>query len=440
MKLNKLYFRSSLRDNPRITRNTILIGPLSQQRKGGIKHTLDYLFCEPNPPKDNVMSILNIALAVFTGDKLFERDLSEDSWSRDICISVPVSKEVVDTKKSLEKCLSFLTGDKWRVQLRASKPKRQGNCYYKDKFVPNSVCLFSGGLDSLVGAINLLESGEKVILVGHHDFSFTASVQKKLYHELLGHYGWDKVRLEQFEVKIMNAKENSTRSRSILFIGLGLAVASSFGSSIPLYIPENGFIGINAPLTPGRLGSYSTRTTHPLYFDMLSDLLCGMHVNHKLENPFRHLSKGQVLADCMNPGMLKKLYPTTVSCAHPTSGRWVGLKPSNCGYCLPCLVRRAGLNAIGLDRGSEYAYRVIEEPYTLLGGGNKGIDLRGILLMIHTYKKGGFKPTLEILKSGSLGRNTNEVKKYVSAFSKGADELRALVEKNGCAKIRRFVG
>ena len=68
-------------------------------------------------------------------------------------------------------------------------------------------------------------------------------------------------------------RENTTRSRSFFFIAAGLARAALLGPEAPLYVPENGVIGINVPVSPSRAGSLSTRTTHPFFMAMLRRLL-----------------------------------------------------------------------------------------------------------------------------------------------------------------------
>lgn len=427
-------------DKPKISKDTILIGPVSVQRIGGIKHTLDSLFSKPDHPTKEVCSFLNMALAVFAADKLVQRKLSKDVWTRNISISVPVSKNTLPAKKIITGCLSFLTGDEWSVQFRPSKLRKLGRCFYEDNFEPDAVCLFSGGLDSLIGAVDLLENNQKLILIGHHDYSLTASVQKTLYVLLSQYYGKDRVRLEQFEVKILNATEVTTRSRSFLFITLGLAVASSFGKHIPLYIPENGFMGINVPLTSGRLGSYSTRTTHPLYFDMLRSSLSASNILHDLINPYRHLSKGNTLHQCKNKRLLKKLYLQTISCAHPTAGRWKGFRAGNCGYCFPCLVRRSSLNTVGLDDPKDYLFDSIGNSTVIEEGGPKAVALQSILLGVYKYMNQQTNPITEVLKTGSLGTHGSELIQYASAFQNGISEIFDLIKQKGCSKLKRFVG
>ena len=46
---------------------------------------------------------------------------------------------------------------------------------------------------------------------------------------------------------------------------------------------------------------------------------------------------------CANGSLLRRLTPSSLSCASPTKGRWQGLGTQHCGYCLPCLIRRAAL-------------------------------------------------------------------------------------------------
>lgn len=438
--MKTLYLKNSISDNPKISKDTILLGPVSVQRTGGIKHTLDSLFSKPDHPTKEVCSFLNIALAVFAADKLVQRSFSEDVWTRNIRISVPVSKTTLPAKKIVTACLSFLTGDEWSVQFRPSKLRKLGRCFYKDNFEPDAVCLFSGGLDSLIGAVNLLEDNQKLILLGHHDYSLTASVQKALYVLLSQYYGNDQVRLEQFEVKILNATEDTTRSRSFLFIMLALAVASSFGKHIPVYIPENGFMGINAPLTSGRLGSYSTRTTHPLYLDMLKSSLLASDIPYDLINPYRHLSKGNTLHQCKNKRLLKKLYLQTISCAHPTAGRWKGFGAGNCGYCFPCLVRRSSLNTVGLDDPNDYLYDSIGNSTVLEEGGRKAVDLQSVLLGVYKYMNHQSNPITEVLKAGSLGTHGFELFQYASAFQNGISEISDLIQQKGCPTLKRFIG
>lgn len=438
--MGRLYLRNKLDDIPPGQTDFEMIGPLDSQRYGGLKHTLHNLYFKPKPPAENILSLLHTAIAVCAADKIFLRTTCEDAWTRDIYLSIPVCNHLVGTKEIFEDCVGFLSGDRWSIDFRNEKIAFNTRRFYKDNFVPDNVCLFSGGTDSLTGAINLLEEKKKVLLVGHHDFSVTASTQENIFRELERHFGPNQVRLTQYETKILDAQETTTRTRSLLFIAIGLAVASSFGDDIPLYVPENGFIGINVPLTHGRLGSYSTRTTHPYYFGKLKDIFDKIDIKHSLLNPLKYFSKGEVLENCKNVDLLKKIHPKTISCAHPTTGRWNGLPSGNCGYCFPCLIRRASANHIGIDNKDDYLYDSIGTPEILENGGDKAIHLKSVLLRIYGYIAGTAKPITEVMKSGSLGHNNDDISKYISVFNKGVDELFKFVSDKGCDQIKRYMG
>jgi hypothetical protein len=65
-------------------------------------------------------------------------------------------------------------------------------------------------------------------------------------------------------------------------------------------------------------------------------------------------TKRRIVAECRNQTLLDKLAPQSFSCPSPTEGQWFGLSAGHCGYCLPCLIRRAALR--GRD-GTSYALK-----------------------------------------------------------------------------------
>lgn len=143
--------------------------------------------------------------------------------------------------------------------------------------------------------------------------------------------------------------ETTTRGRSFLFLTAALALASASGPSVPVYLPENGSIALNVPLTRARTGSASTRTTHPHYLQLLGEAASMIGVVNPLINPYRYKTKGQMLQESKNIKLLKQLAPDTVSCSHPKAARMQQRAQGNCGYCFPCLIRRAALAKVGWD-------------------------------------------------------------------------------------------
>jgi len=414
-----------------------VINLVRPQRLANVQHTFNRLLCRPTAPNEHVQSFCLLAAAVYCADKLFSRANQDDAWTREIDLSVPMSSPWHDQHELLEEALTFVSGDIWHIHPRSSQPNMWANTYWKDDFRANAVCLFSGGTDSLVGAISLLEEGRKVHLVSHWDFSFIAGRQNKLARALTSHYGVDRVRHLPIQLQVPNAAEKSTRARSILFIGLGLAMAAAFGNDVPLYVPENGFVGINVPLTHSRIGSYSTRTTHPFYFERLRRALSLVEIHNPLENPYYAKTKGEMLEQCKNPELLKSLIPLTISCAHPV--RWGSKRHGNCGYCYPCLVRRAGLHKMGWDNGKDYHEDAIGEA-DALAMKDRGVDLRAFLHVIASSSEKGAPSILSILRSGSLADKAAEAPTLAKMVNRGYEEMRNLIESKGHQDVKAYAG
>ena len=57
-------------------------------------------------------------------------------------------------------------------------------------------------------------------------------------------------------------------------------------------------------------------------------------------------------ATCADADLLRQLAPSSLSCSSPSKGRWQGLGTQHCGYCVPCLIRRAALDK-GFGQGAD---------------------------------------------------------------------------------------
>jgi hypothetical protein len=215
-------------------------------------------------------------------------------------------------------------------------------------------------------------------------------------------------------------------------------VASAFGEEIPIYIPENGFVGINIPLTSSRLGSYSTRTTHPAYLEFVKEGLRAVSVGNRLINPFFLLSKGGVLASCRNQKLLKQILPLTVSCAKAGWIRWEGRRPgSNCGFCYPCLIRRAAFHSIDEDDPDSYVHDAIGSPECLRSK-SKGSDLRCVLQSVSRYQKEGSSLLPNILKSGSVA-SVERKADLIHPIENGLKEISTLISDKGCSEVKEYM-
>jgi hypothetical protein len=227
-------------------------------------------------PSEVGIDLLVVAAHVHAADTRISRvEQSQDSWTREIRLVVPVSDPArwIHAIPTLTKALNFLTGDRWAIGFRARPSrfaaiaKESPPTLIEPPF--DSVSLFSGGLDSLIGAIDLLQSGATPLLVSHHGEGATSDAQNMLFAGLKKQF--DKSSFQRLQVGMKFKRglfngvsdENSTRGRSFLFFALGIFAGTGLGKSFALQVPENGLIALNVPLDPLRLGSNSTRAVSP---------------------------------------------------------------------------------------------------------------------------------------------------------------------------------
>ncbi|MCL6218931.1 Qat anti-phage system QueC-like protein QatC [Zunongwangia pacifica] len=316
-----------------------------------------------------------VSAIVYGIDNLLSRAIySNDGWTRDIAVEFPVNNLAVWNGKEdrLKQILDFLTGDNWQISFREIEDvdlfqprtnRRKIPSYNKDTI--KSVSLFSGGLDSLIGVIDELEklsNNERILLVSHFDSKSPGpnGDQRKLLRHLITQYP-NKIYWVQSKLALSRKDtdgnrvtiENNYRSRSLFFIGLG-----SYLSPIDeLIIPENGTISINYPLTPSRVSSLSTRTTHPYVLKNTQELLAELGLSTVIHNPYTFKTKGEMFVECTNQTFLKNIYKDSVSCGKRGRRQFHFDNPNekhNCGRCMPCIYRRAALNKAGLDNENQY--------------------------------------------------------------------------------------
>jgi hypothetical protein len=202
---------------------------------------------------------------------------------------------------------------------------------------------------------------------------------------------------------------------------------------VPLYMPENGFIGINVPLVASRAGSLSTRTTHPHFLERLGDVLSAVRITNHLVNPFRLETKGEVVRRCRNGALLSRIVGESISCAHPEAGRWQKLTPSNCGYCFPCLIRRASLHRIELDDGAAYHRDVLTEVELLeKEGGDTGADLRAVVRGLANAPRSS-----DVFRNGPVP--AADAAAFDDVYLRGRDEIRDWL-RTGSEELRTALG
>jgi 7-cyano-7-deazaguanine synthase in queuosine biosynthesis len=346
------------------------------------------------------------------------------TWTRSIDLNVPVREPAVwsAVRDHFAEAISFLSGDRWQFEVRGSTEPISAPTEIAAGV--DAICLFSGGLDSFTGALDLLAEGKTVCLVGHHGAGQANQVQRGLWGNLARRYRGRCI-LRQFflqpaapaagqQCPLPRGRESSQRSRSLLFLAAGLTVAAGYGPDVPLYIPENGLIGINVPLTGARVGSLSTRTTHPHFIASFRECVWQLGITNPIVNPFRTMTKGEVLAACRDQKTLRELAGRTLSCAHPEAARWTQDKQRNCGYCFPCLIRRASMDHVGLDQAEDYTYDALTDHAELAR--DKGNDLRALIRSLNQPSK----PT-DVLRNGPVP--AEDVAAFAEVYERGRREI-----------------
>jgi hypothetical protein len=309
-------------------------------------------------PSEVALDLVVTAAHVYAADTRISRATeSDDAWTREIRLVVPVSNVARWNAAAslLERMLDFLTGDRWTIQFRARPTNFSQLVPQPDLITPpfTAVSLFSGGIDSLIGAIDQLEAGGIPLLVSHAGEPAVSKSQDDCFDLLKSHYATSLFERSRtwmnFPHELVRdvASEDTTRGRSLLFFALGIFAGTGLRRKFVLYAPENGLIALNVPLDTLRLGALSTRTTHPFYIARWNELLGRLGIPGHIENPYWNKTKGEMVQGCRNLALLKRITPISLSCASPTKGRWQGHGTQHCGYCLPCLIRRASLAAIG---------------------------------------------------------------------------------------------
>jgi 7-cyano-7-deazaguanine synthase in queuosine biosynthesis len=387
-------------------------------------------------PEPAALDLLVLAAAVYCVDKTALRSDAPDLWTRELAVEVPVRAPQRWRSSGVVEALRFLSGDRWSFHFDASEhDPLDGVPGVPDEPTPaadaTTVSLFSGGLDSLIGVIDFLERhpDEALLLVSHTEGGQTSPAQDRLLAALRAHYGVDRLPWRRIFVRpapedarqaraLPAAKENSTRSRSALFLSAAAALASSIGPNVPVLIPENGFIGINVPLTRARSGSYSTRTTHPHFLAQLGSAWRAVGVTNPICNPYRLMTKGEMLQQSANASLLETLAPQSVSCSHPEAARWVGKPQGNCGYCFPCLIRRASMASVGWDDSGHYSWDALTGVDLLDRDTDRNRDLRAVL-------NGAWenRPDRDVLRNGPIPNG--EHAQFIRVWREGLAELRA---------------
>jgi len=402
---------------------------------------LDELLPFMNSVSKEVFDFFIISASVYGIDRFIERKSnSVDGWSREIYVSFPVHNLTLwnGCKEDLEKLLSFLTGDYWSISFKqeiSTLPAATLNSNYAGVF--EQVNLFSGGLDSLIGAIDFLKLNptKKVLFASQYDSQMHGPKgdQNKLIPKLQKIYPLQFEFIPSVEVFLKESdltRETTFRSRSILFIGLALVAAQATKTS-KIIVPENGTVSLNYPLSSSRRSSCSTRTTHPFVIETVSSIWKKLSINTEIENPYEFKTKGEMVSECNDKTSLQSLIKDSNSCGkRGHRAHWKIKDADHCGVCMPCVYRQAALKNV--VNKSTYGNSIndlfpVKEKRKMAQDTNSMLEFLSKKLTDQEIKQ-------ELIVNGV--KNLTKLNEYVGVVSRTRKELKKWVKKVGNSYVK----
>lgn len=319
---------------------------------------------------DRFSDLIEIATYVYCADQAFKRDTGISSvgedWRREIFLRVPVRDPAFwrseEMQLALVPALNFVTDDEYSfefVKAGADGPSEQQSLLLSDDHV-DEVLLFSGGMDSLGGAIQeAVVDGKRVALVSHRSNPKSGSQQDRLSAELSAYCKHMPLHVA---VRMNKGKtigrDPTQRSRSFLYVAIAGAIADMLGLH-RLRFYENGVVSLNLPLSAQVVGAKATRTTHPKTLHGFATILSLVaDRTFAVENPFFTKTRAEVVALIVE-AKCGALIRQSVSCVHTMQ---ITKTHPHCGSCSQCIGRRFAVMAAGAEQyepgGPEEMYRV----------------------------------------------------------------------------------
>jgi len=326
-----------------------------------------------------LVDLLEIAAYIYSADCATSRGTdwtdgeATEPWGRNFAFLIPVREPDFwnsdEVKSLIAAGLTFLSNDQYTFTFTALKRDRTQQQYLEfgemqdwPFYGPERVLMFSGGLDSLAGTVEMARNGSNLVLVSHRPVSTLDSRQKKLFNELTREFPGQLVHIPVWINKAEKfGREPTQRTRSFLYSALGAVVAESIRAGGIRFF-ENGVVSLNFPVADEALRARASRTTHPVSlhtFEKLYTSVTGR--TFAVDNPYLFKTKTEVVGVLENHHA-SHLISHTCSCAHSmfkSKTQW------HCGRCSQCIDRRFATLAAGLlahDPANDYASDVFLGP------------------------------------------------------------------------------
>jgi len=322
------------------------------------------------------LDLLEIATYVLAADRIVSRGrldaVEYHTWPRTLHFHIRVRDTRFwkrhDVQCALVAALQFMSGDATvRFTFLSGHDTPPTSLFDRPEFrvdsrgMPRSIALFSGGLDSFAGVLDLLQRGNHAVLVSHESQTGTVRTQQALYKALTQYFP-SQVSHYTFECHLRGVErppEETQRTRAFLYCSIGFALAEACNVD-ELSVYENGVTSLNLYRREDLANARASRTTHPRTMFLLSNLFSLIRDRpFSVRLPFFHLTKRDVIERiCASP--LRHLISSTVSCTRAFQREGT----THCGICFQCIDRRLAAfaaNATDVDHTGLYGTNFVSE-------------------------------------------------------------------------------
>lgn len=304
------------------------------------------------------LDLIEIAAYVFCGDQMISRGGNDDiskmgkDWRRKMTFHIPVrnpqkwnSTPIIEALKTV---LNFMADDEYEFtfyEYENPLPEQTYIEFGNDEFdAIEEVTLFSGGLDSLAGAVEeIINKKCKVALINHSSSPKIRGQVETLFNHFSKYTNGNKPSFIPVWLNKhgMDARDTSQRTRTFLFASIAASIAKMLKLN-RIKIFENGIISLNLPVAAQVVGAKATRTTHPQTIELISKLYGLLSEgDFEIETPFLWKTKAEVVQIIKDAGC-GSLIGLSRSCSRVYEAT---LKHPHCGTCIQCIDRRFAMLA-----------------------------------------------------------------------------------------------
>lgn len=404
-----------------------------------------------------LLDVLEIATYVYVADQASSRGRPGDlgtKWPRSLTFRIPVRnpKRWSDPQLAdlLIITLQFLTQDEYNFEFIKRAPTTPPNYFtFNDRPLArpvDEVMLFSGGLDSLAGAVEETVAGKRhALLVQHRSTPKLQPRHDELLAELTRRATAAGGCITHFPVTVNKDEELTEsftqRSRSFLFVSLAAVMAALVGRDKIRFF-ENGIVSFNLPISPAVVGARASRTTHPRVlagYSCILSTLCDRPI--EVENPFLWKTRADVARTLAAVGC-EDLIRLSTSCG---ATRGMTSEQPHCGMCTQCIDRRFAILAAHQsqhDPATGYRIDVITGDRS---DGDPRIALAAFLDMVERVELASgpvaffsmFGEAMRIL--GSIGGSAGSIAQRVfNLYKQHAGEVNAVLDAQAAENITKL--